>query len=531
MRLALLLILQAGLLAAAAAANLERLNPDAVAYLRLARYYAESNWDLAVTAYWGPLLSWAAAPLILAGQEPWVAGRVVMALAALVFTLGCRRLFVRMRLDRRAVAAGTILAAAASIAWSVGAITPDLLFAGLLALAASPLLPSGWAAGSRDRWCAGLWGAAATLAKPAGLPMFFCLAGAGALLAYASGAAPVRRLVTALAATLASLLLGLLPWWACLAWKYERVVLASAGPINHAIVGPGAEYDALRPIPDAIRPPGSPASARERLHPLARGFFLPEAGRITAWEDPGALSYPSWSPLASAENLRHQLLLLQANYRYLIWQLLEFDALHIGWAAALAGLLFHRPWGRRMRREPWRLSGGFLLAACAIYLPVYAVNERYYFPVYPYLLAAALGTAGALLRAPRGGWGSALGMIVVGSFALSAVAPLPPTLTGLPSTQSRAAFEMARHLRSEAPAGPVAGDGIEGLYVAFLLDLPWLGCHGGVDAAARFKESGARLVIVPRDSSLAREISLDPAFRRIDAGSRAGRLAAFHLTP
>ncbi len=531
MRLALLLLLQGAFLAAAAAANLERLNPDAVAYLRLARYYAEGNWHLAITAYWGPLLSWAAAPLILAGLEPWVAGRVVMAASALVFTLGCHTLFGRLRLDRRAAAVGTVLASSASVAWSVGAITPDLLFAGLLALAASALLPSGWAVQSRDRWRAGLWGAAASLAKPAGLPMFFCLACAGVLIAYASGAAAARRLVAAMTATLAVLLLGILPWMACLAWKYERIMIASAGTINHAIVGPGADYDALRPVPDAIRPQGAPATSRERLHPLARGFYPPEAGRITAWEDPGALSYPRWSPLASGANLRHQLLLLHGNYRYLIWQLLEFDALHIGWVAALAGLLFHRPWRRRMRREPWRLSGGFLLAACAVYLPVYAVNERYYYPVYPYLLAAALGMAGGLRRTPPGRWGSALGVVVVLSFAISAVAPLPPTLAGLPSTQSKAAFETARHLRSGAPPGPVAGEGLEGLFVAYLLDRSWLGCHGGVDSAARFKGIGARLVVVPRDSPLAREMSLDPAFRRLDAGPGTTSLAAFELKP
>ena len=33
------------------------LNPDAVAYLRIASYFSEGKFDLAVSGYWGPLLA------------------------------------------------------------------------------------------------------------------------------------------------------------------------------------------------------------------------------------------------------------------------------------------------------------------------------------------------------------------------------------------------------------------------------------------------------------------------------------------
>jgi hypothetical protein len=47
------------------------LNPDGIAYLRIASYYAEGDFSAAVNAYWSPLLSWLLAPFFAMGL-PWV---------------------------------------------------------------------------------------------------------------------------------------------------------------------------------------------------------------------------------------------------------------------------------------------------------------------------------------------------------------------------------------------------------------------------------------------------------------------------
>ena len=49
---------QAVLLLLAALQNLDALNTDAVAYIRIAGYWAEWNPELMISGYWGPLLSW-----------------------------------------------------------------------------------------------------------------------------------------------------------------------------------------------------------------------------------------------------------------------------------------------------------------------------------------------------------------------------------------------------------------------------------------------------------------------------------------
>src|SRR5262249_6785787 len=65
--------------------NRHALNPDGVAYLRLASYYSAGNWHLAVSGYWAPLLSWLMAPLLKLGIAPLVTARILMALSAVVF--------------------------------------------------------------------------------------------------------------------------------------------------------------------------------------------------------------------------------------------------------------------------------------------------------------------------------------------------------------------------------------------------------------------------------------------------------------
>src|SRR5574342_825911 len=57
------------------------LNPDGVCYIRLASYYASGQFHLAVSGYWGPMLSWLIAPLLGAVENPLYAARMVMGLS------------------------------------------------------------------------------------------------------------------------------------------------------------------------------------------------------------------------------------------------------------------------------------------------------------------------------------------------------------------------------------------------------------------------------------------------------------------
>src|SRR5262245_36830863 len=63
-------VCQAVLLLLAGLQNRHMLNPDATAYIQLARDYASGQFGVAVTGYWGPMLSWLMAPMIAVLQDP-----------------------------------------------------------------------------------------------------------------------------------------------------------------------------------------------------------------------------------------------------------------------------------------------------------------------------------------------------------------------------------------------------------------------------------------------------------------------------
>src|SRR6266566_7144894 len=82
-------------LAAAGWINRQALNPDGVAYMRIASYFASGRMDLAISGNWGPLLSWLLMPWLKAGVTAVAAARIVMALSAVYFLWACWRVFIR----------------------------------------------------------------------------------------------------------------------------------------------------------------------------------------------------------------------------------------------------------------------------------------------------------------------------------------------------------------------------------------------------------------------------------------------------
>ena len=65
--------------------NLARLNTDAIAYMRVAEYWSNGNFGLAVNGYWGPLLSWLMVPFLWLGVEPLLAGKLSMLISGELF--------------------------------------------------------------------------------------------------------------------------------------------------------------------------------------------------------------------------------------------------------------------------------------------------------------------------------------------------------------------------------------------------------------------------------------------------------------
>lgn len=529
---------QALFLAVAAWRNLHQLNPDAIAYLRIAGYYAGGQWELAVTGYWGPLLSWLMVPLLKAGSAPLVAARMVMAVSGVVFLCGAVAVFRTFRLPRVALLSGAWMAAGWSVFWSVRNITPDLLLAGLVALAVSATV-EGFLFGRRNALiAAGMWWGVAYLAKAVALPLAGLTCAALAVLAARScapnGQQGVRTsMLRRLAMVWFCCVLVASPWMAVLSLHCGKLTFSTTGPIAHALAGP----------PDV-----------DRYHPAFGTLHQPDVGRVTQWEEPSRMAYQYWSPFASAGNFQHQLYVMAGNAvtcaRWLgmashsgFQELRErggaaaaralpgFDlaGLSLLGVTVAAGLLLTCRRGGRDARRCWAVVPVICLGA--LYLPFWVQPEdgRYFYPAFPFVWTAVWAAAAFGRKWRRDGRRCRLARrhatVLIFPFAATVAVWTAAALHGLPNPASEAAHAMAGHLRTERIRGPLAGSGAmsggrTGLYTAFLLGERWLGDDPQA-GSMEFLASGARVVMMRRNSSQAESFARDPRWRPLETGMSA----------
>lgn len=525
----------AGLLGVAAWRNLHQLNPDAVAYMRIAGYYANGQTELALTGYWGPLLSWLMVPLLKLDVAPMVAARLVMAGSGGVFLAGALSVFRVFRLPRVALLSGAWLAAGWSVFWSVRNITPDLLMAGLVALAVSAtmrlflscnscgevgagLCPEDREARREERVrlltsaaTAGAWWGLAYLAKAVALPLGLMVAAALAAMCGRRELWAGLALRLGLVWVFIALIAG--PWIGVLSVRYGEFTFSTTGAIAHALAGPGAGG-------------GS--------HPAMTTLYQPEPGRMTQWEEPSRMAYERWSPLASEENFRHQLAVMWTNAG-VCWNWLSpwrawlddaslppwrrwlgtFDLFGIGAVAVLLAVgRGARGWPQR--RERWCWAAVPVVALGGLYLPFFVMAEdnRYFYPALP--LVWVLAWAG-LTMLPRGGPRRLGSRVMVASFAIPAVLWCGAALRGLPNPAVEVAQKLSARLRAGAVRGPFAGSallpgGRAGFYTAFLLGERWIG-DSALAGPSEFAAAGARTVIVRRESPVARAFAQASAWR------------------
>lgn len=470
------------------------LNPDAVAYLRIAGYYAHGPRELAVSGYWGPLLSWLMTPLLAIGFSPLPAARVVMALTAVFFLRSCLAVFRAFELPETLQRLGAWLAVILSVCWSVENITPDLFAAGLVGYAVSFMLRPAWHERLWTAGCAGiLWGLA-FLAKAATLPLALMVIIGMSFLWRHGGVRDGKKIVRGALLTLLAFGCIAGPWVAIISGKYHQLTISRSAQLNHAMVGP---------------------SDVNRYYPLDRDLRGPEAGRVTFWEDPD-LPYPGWSPLANVANAEHQLQIILRNVPRVIFMLSCVCALFPVLLLVFAGNIFGSESRRSLATQRWWWAWLPVAALGAVYLGgnLLISEQRYFYAAYPFLFVLCIGMFTGSGQVAR--WRSC---IIALAFLVPTLAR--PTVWRLPGTTAGdCAWTLAGKLSTLGIAGPVASSaqmpgGRAGMYVAFHLDVPWYG-DAQQPTAAKFEQSRARLIIVNRNLPVCADLDHDTNFIGLD---------------
>lgn len=480
--------------------NRHALNPDAVAYLRIASYYAHGKTDLAVSDYWSPLISWLIVPCLKLGMTPLPAARVAMGFSAVFFLWSCLHIFRRFGLPQRLLCWGVWVSAIVSIPWSVENITPDLLLAGLVNFAFATMVADRWLEKRFAPFACGiLWGVA-YLCKAIALPVGILVSLGIAALWWRKRPEASGHVLRSLALTVLGMALISAPWIAVISAKAGKITLSTSASLNHSLVGPTVD---------------------KPLYLLDQGFHRPDAGRITRWENP-SLPYPEWSPFASWRNAARQMQIVFLNIPVVIVMLTSVNLLF----PVLMGAALRR-WRRRRNipaHQSKMLWAALPIAALGIlYLPNYLLifEQRYFYPVFAlsFVLSAGLLFRGE--NTARSTWIERYGVLLL---ALALLLPTFGRVWFRPSstkTAGECAHVLAQKIRDAHLFGPVAGSGRlpggrTGLYLAFLLDQPWLGDELAASASS-FKHSGADLIVVNRGSKVARELESDANVLNLDS--------------
>src|SRR5215813_9099986 len=467
-----------------------QINPDGVAYLRIAGYYLSGDLGKAVSGYWSPLYSWLLVPWLAAGVPGLLATKLLGALLAPCWLVGVVCLG-RRYLESGVMRASLVVAAAMSVlGWSMEIITPDLLAA--------------WAHASPR---------------------------------------PLRRYAVATVAGMLGFLLVAGPWILVLSAKHGRPTITTAA--------------SRRNIPAAVvfratNPDRAPFSAGQKLARV-------QAGRITTWENPDEVVYAASDP-ASATAPRPtikpgRLRVILSNLIVVRDELSEFDYLHLALAAVVAagfmGLL-RGPSNASGARYLW---GFATVALYAIgYLPLWARESRYYWPVAGLLMVLSFAMAEELARAVtrrsatpddrpihRGRWMVLAALVVAGSYAQVGgewlVGHYPPRAPDFPSLAAQLGTEAAK--RGTKLDGPLAGnDWPSTVYLAYLMNQPSYGTTTVEDPAAlaaELSQLGIRTYFVFNNQSLAERLKGSAGFRPLAELSMTpppesrGTLAAFEV--
>jgi hypothetical protein len=468
------------------------LNPDAVAYLQNARHYADGEMTLAISGHWSPLISWIIAVFLKLGLPPLAAARLFMILSAMIFLVGCSRLFSAFKISEQLHTWGLWTVALLSVPWSVENITPDLLLGGLTSFAVAEMVVMRWCQKSGAAiFCGGLWGVA-YLCKSVALPLGALTALGLGLWWWKSQRDQLPRIIKAFALTLLGMALVAAPWISVLTNHYGKLTIASSAGYNHALVGPGLT---------------------NRLFLLDQGLRVPPAGRVTIWEDPIS-PYPDWSPLASWSNAKWQLHIMLANAPVVVFLLASIS---LALPVLLATLVVRSFRGEQLAVEStalWALLPVIILAALFLPNHLLASEQRYFYCAAPLLFAAA-GCRWFIGKR----WQYAFASLLAASFLVPNLARAGLYLNST-RIAGECAVELAEKISSKQLAGSVAGSGKlpggrTGLYVAWHLQQPWYGDEPS-PAAADYKSSGAKLVIVNRGSGIASELAGDKTVRNLD---------------
>jgi hypothetical protein len=256
-------------------------NPDGPAYAEVAARWADGSWASAINAYWGPLLSWLAAPLLVVGVPGILALRLVLLGGALAVLPAVRRLAHRAGASDGATEAVRLGLAPFLVYNALFGLYPDVLLAAALLWSLEFALRREGLADLRHPATAGVLSGVAYLARAYAVPVVLVVLPLVALLHRRGLPQPTWHAVRRwLGAAGGAFLLVVGAWSVVLSVSYGTPTFSTSAGFNAQLVAPGSA--------------GNPYNVRGLYEP-------PDDEVVSAWIEPSQLPVPLRSGASSLD--------------------------------------------------------------------------------------------------------------------------------------------------------------------------------------------------------------------------------------
>ena len=329
-------------------------NADLLSYIGVARRYLAGDLQGAINGYWSPLLSWLLVPLLALHTPPLLAAKLLGLGAGAATLLALEQVCRRLAAPERVIAAVAVACVPMLLEFALLVPACDLLAAAIvacyLALSLDPQRLD-----LRHAAACGAAGALGYLTKNYVFGFFVVHFAVLHLVRMLRQPDRRRAWLRHGAAGMATFAAITALWIVPISVKYGHATIGTAGDYNHRWQGPG-----------------------QGIAPVYKHLLAPhDAQAASAWEDPTwhADLVPRWSPLASRDNLLHQLRIIGRMAR----RAAEF---FLGAGPALLPTLLAALYVLWRRRDRPPALTGLTWAALAYplgYLPI-ALDARYIWP-------------------------------------------------------------------------------------------------------------------------------------------------------
>lgn len=442
-----------------AANNFDRLNPDAVSYLTIARRYAQGEW--VVRGFWSPLISWLLALPIAMGIDPQLSVNILAIFTGLIFSSLCLPLAERFSLQRLYRLAIFIIIAIISLYYLFTLITPDLLggifvLLYFLAVTSKRYLERPIVFGV----AVGIVGALAYYGKHYNIAFITVHLVIHAGLLFFSKPAQRKQVVLATSAGLVMLVVLTLPWIYGIYLRYDTLAISTSATVNRAIYGPPLANGSPRP---------SVYCWRVQLCDQPDDVLFPLEDSLIDY-------YIPWSPLDSSDNFFYFVKLIASNIikwpaALMVRHLRLAPVLTLGMSLIAIFLI----WRDKILR--YRLI--WLLLAIAIYVSGYMTMDsayfRYYQPIIPLIMILMFYWIQS---------GTQVINSLINSRQLQSILALG--LVGLGILSSANPYSLVWHIFNDL--SPIACYDTDTQHIEDLLIPPLVGHDGGINQISYFRQ-------------------------------------------